>query len=197
MAPLLFGQRKNDQSGEDAYLDEYVYAVPTMGGMISGKRLAVLFAGILAIALIAAGCGSSDESSGDDGSGDTASVSTKAELIEQGDAICTKGLKQIRTEVTEYMKDKNINIRAGISNTQYAQIEGAVFLPGIQQQVDEVRALGAPSGEEDEVNAILDAFDEALVEAAKDPAVLFEGPNPLAKPNQMAEKYGFKSCGNN
>ena len=53
------------------------------------KRLIALLAGVMAIAIIAAGCGSSS----DDSTDTTVVVLTKTEFIKQGDAICAKGGK--------------------------------------------------------------------------------------------------------
>jgi len=149
------------------------------------KRAVALIVGVLATASIAAGCG---------GGGDDSSASlTKAELIKKGDEICSKGLKEARVEAVAYVKSHG----RFQGDAQYAEINKAVLLPSLQQQTDEIRALGAPSGEEGEVEKILDAFDAGIEKGEENPAALFEGPNPLIKPNGLARKYGFKACGVN
>ena len=68
------------------------------------KRLIALLAGVMAIAIVAAGCGSSS-----DDSTDTVVVLTKAEFIKQGDAICAKGSKKINEEAEEFAEENDVD----------------------------------------------------------------------------------------
>jgi len=70
-------------------------------------------------------------------------------------------------------------------------------IPNIQNQVDAVRALTPPSGDEDQVKSFLDAAQQALDKAEADPSLFFEGSqnDPFAKANKLASDYGLKVCG--
>jgi hypothetical protein len=59
-------------------------------------------------------------------------------------------------------------------------------------QVDKIRALGAPSGDEDEVTKILDTV-QADIDKAKSSGVVEN--STFADGNAMAKQYGLKVCG--
>ncbi len=152
------------------------------------KRPIALLAGALAIALIAAGCGSSSDDS-------TASI-TKAEFIKKSDAACTKGNEQIESEFQSYARKNGISEKKEPTEAQSTQLSETILLPAVQQEVEEIRALGAPSGEEDKVNAVLDAVEEGIEKGEEDPGSLVtENPAAFAKANKLANEYGFKVCG--
>ena len=55
----------------------------------------------------------------------------------------------------------------------------------------------APSGEEDKVEAIVDALEAGAEELEDDPGSLLDGKGtgPLDKANELASEFGFKECG--
>lgn len=153
------------------------------------KRLIVLLAGVVAIAAVAAGCGSSSDST------ETTAALSKAEFIKQGDAICEKGSKQIETEAEEFAEDNNIDTSKP-TNKQQEEVIVTVVAPSLQTQADELSELGAPEGEEGKTAAIIDALEAGAEEVEDDPGTLLEsGTNPLGKASELATKYGFKACG--
>jgi maltose-binding protein MalE len=151
------------------------------------KRFIAVLVGVLALAALVAGCGSSS------GDSTTASLS-KAEFIKQGDAICQKGNKEIETGFEAFMKENGI--KGEPSKAQGVEISETVLIPSIETQSEELRALGAPSGEEGEISAMLDALDEGVEEAEEDPeALLASESDPFGPANKMASEYGLKVCG--
>ena len=151
-----------------------------------GTRLIAMTAGVVAIAVIAAGCGSS--------SNDTTSALTKAEFISQGDAICEKGNKEIETGFEAFLKENGI--KGEPSKAQGVELSETVLIPSVKSQSEELRDLGAPSGEEGEISAMLDALDEGVEEAEEDPeALLASESDPFGPANKMATEYGLKVCG--
>jgi maltose-binding protein MalE len=155
------------------------------------KRLIVLLAGIVAVAAVVAGCGSSD-----DGSTDSTTALTKAQFIKQGDAICEKGSKQIEDEAEAFAEENDVDTEKPTDDQQEEVIETVVG-PSLQSQADELSELGAPSGEEAKVTAMLDALEEGAQELETDPGVLLgkDGSDPLGEANKLANEFGFKSCG--
>ena len=155
------------------------------------KRLIALLAGVMAIAIVAAGCGS-----GSDDSTDTVVVLTKTEFIKQGDAICAKGSKQIEDEADEFAKDNNVDT-SNPTKAEQEEVIKTVVGPVLQTQADELGALGAPDGEEDKTAAIISALEEGADELEADPASLLEsnGATPLDKARELANEFGFKTCG--
>jgi hypothetical protein len=141
--------------------------------------------GVLAIGVIAAGCGSSSDS--------TSSL-TKAEFIKQADAICTAGNKSDEAEFEAYAKENGLENKEP-SDAQKEELVTDVVLPSISKQGEEISALGAPSGEEDQVNAIVDGIEGAVEEAEGDPSVVLSGPGPFKEVDKLAKDYGLTVCG--
>jgi hypothetical protein len=154
------------------------------------KRLLVLVAGILAIGLIAAGCGDSD----DDSSDATASI-TKAELIKQGDAICQKGNEAIEAEADEFAKENDIDT-SNPTEAQQEEVIADVVAPNVRAQAEDLAGLGAPSSDEAKIDAIVEAVEKGADELESDPgSLLDEGSDPLDEGTKLAKQYGFKTCG--
>jgi hypothetical protein len=155
------------------------------------KRLIALLAGVMAIAIVAAGCGSS----GDD-STDTVVVLTKTEFIKQGDAICKKGSESLSQEAEDFADENNIDTSKPTKKQQEEVIETVVG-PALQTQADELGELGAPDGEEDKTAAIVDALEAGAEELEDNPGALLEsnGKSPLDKAKELATEFGFKECG--
>ena len=153
------------------------------------KGLLAFLAGLLAVALVAAGCGSS--------SSDTTASLTKAEFLKQGNAICAAGNKEINAEFEKFFKEKEFSKKKQPTQAQLEEAAEEIAVPSIRKQIDGIRALGAPSGEEEQVNEIIDAAEEALEEAEEDPAALVneENGNLFAKANKLTNAYGLTACG--
>jgi hypothetical protein len=152
------------------------------------KRLIVLLAGVVAIAVVAAGCGSSS-----DDSTETTAALTKAVFIKQGDAICVKGDKSLEAEADEFAKENDIDTNKPTTEQQ-EEVVSDVVGPAIREQGEEIDALGAPSGDEEQVEAIVAAVTSGAEEMEADPSSLTDK-NPLAEATKLAKEYGFKSCG--
>jgi len=160
---------------------------------VSKRLIAVLF-GVLAIAVIAAGCGSSSSSS----EPSTSSL-TKAEFIKQGDAICAKAEKENEAEFEEFAKENGLSENKEPSKAVQEELATSILLPSVSGQLEDIRALGAPSGEEEQVDEIIETVEGEVEEAEEEPTVLFEaeeeGKSPFAAGNKMAREYGFTVCG--
>lgn len=152
------------------------------------KGLIAAFIGVVAIAAIVAGCGSSDDES---------SSLTKAQFIAQADAICKKGNAEIESEVEAFAEENGIEENEEPSKAQQAEVSETILAPNIENQSEEIRDLEAPSGDEDEVSAMLDSLDEGVEAVEANPEAPFESnqPNPFGQANKLAKEYGLKVCG--
>jgi hypothetical protein len=134
---------------------------------------------VLAATIAVAGCGGGSDSP------------TKAEFLKQGNAICKKGSQEIDAGAKKVFTSK--------SKPTEAQIEKFVtttIIPSVQGQIDDLKAIGTPDGEEAKVDAIVSSAQSALDEGKKDPSLFASNKNdPFKKANQLAESYGLKECG--
>lgn len=159
----------------------------TRGDQLS-KGLIATLAGVLAVAIIAVGCGSSSD--------DSTSSLTKAQFIAQADAICKKGNAEIESEFEAFAKKEGIKENEEPSTAQGVEVSETVLIPNIENQAEEIRALEAPSGNEEEISAMLDSLDEGIEEAEADPEALFTSKSdPFGPANKMAKELGFEVCG--
>jgi len=142
------------------------------------------------LAALVAGCGG-----GDDTTDETVTL-TKVAFIKQGDAICKAGNKEIQEGFEEFAKENNLPENKEPSKEQGVELVETVLLPSIQQQGEELRELGAPEGDEEQVDAMLTALEDAVAEGEDEPESLFSGDtDPFGDANQQAKDYGFKVCG--
>jgi hypothetical protein len=151
----------------------------------------VLVVGVLALGLVAAGCGSSDDDSTD--TVEETVTLTKAEFIKQGDQICKQAEDDSEVEAEEFAEENGFTLDDA-SDEQLEEAIGEVLVPALDRQAEEIDALGAPEGDEEQVEEILTALDEASAEVADNPSIAFKG-DPLKEADQLAKAYGFKVCG--
>ena len=102
-------------------------------------------------ALFLAGCGSSDSES-------TATI-TKSAFVKQADAICAKGNKEINKAGNEIFGSLGQNQQP--SKAQLEEFATGTLIPSVETQVAAISALPVPSGDEAQVQAILDAAQQA------------------------------------
>jgi hypothetical protein len=158
--------------------------------MIVSKRLIAVIVGALAVGLIA-GCGGGG-SSGSGGEVSTSSLSRTA-FVKQATAICTKQREQIEAKLRAFLKENGG--LPGASGSGDGPPPGTVVLPAYKAEIEEFRALGAPSGSEDEIEAILAAFERGIEEAEKRAAKgEIRTPSGIYKANELAKEFGLKIC---
>ena len=110
----------------------------------------------------------------------------------QADAICKSGDKDIDAQAEEFFPQGG---SPGAAEEEAFVTEAVI--PGIQEQIDALRALTPPEGDEDEIGEFLDTAQEALDQIEEDPSTLTgggSGPNPFAETQQLAADYGLEEC---
>jgi hypothetical protein len=152
-------------------------------------RLIALLAAVTTIALLVAGCGSSDDSTTD--AADNGETLTKAEFVKQANAICAGGNKEIENGFEELAEEEGISEKKPPSEEFQEEAIESVVIPGVQSQLDEIRALGFP---DDEAEAIVESAEEDLEEAEEDPKTLGET-DGFKETNKEARAYGLTVCG--
>jgi hypothetical protein len=137
---------------------------------------------ILSLALAITACGSSSSSDS------TTTTLSKAEFLKQGNAICAKGNKQINQIASQTFPKNKKPTPAQV--TQFT----AQTVPVIQQQIDGVKALGAPAGDSATVDQITSDAQASLDKVKKNPQAFLQG-DPFKKANQESTAYGLTACG--
>jgi hypothetical protein len=155
--------------------------------MICG--LALLAA--LTVGVCVAGCGSSSSTTTE-----TTAAITKAEFVAKGNAICVKGEKAQEAEINAYVKKNGLENKKP-SKAQEAELVETVLIPNVQSQIDDVKALGAPSGEEQQVSSALELSQQALEKIEANPNLAFGKENVFAAAGKQLHAVGLKKCAAN
>ena len=149
-----------------------------MRSLIRGVSVAVVLAATFA--MVACGSSSSDDN-----------APSKAEFVKQADAICKKGNQEINQAAKKVFTTK-----AQPSKAEFEKFANETLIPSVQKQVDGVDGLTPPKGDEDQVQAIVDAANQAIAKAKQDPTLMESNKtDPLLKANKLAKDYGLKVCG--
>lgn len=152
---------------------------------------------IASTAALAAGCGEDEDSSASSGSeaGIATSSLSKDEFVKQANEICKSEREDLTTKITAY-QEKN---PPGEKSPNVAMAEGvqAVILPGLENEIAQIRELGAPEGDEDEVDEILVAQEDGIdkVAALKEIEPVEDAWERHFDPaNKLMVAYGLKDC---
>ena len=146
-----------------------------------------LAAGLALAAL--AGCGGDDEN--DDFSPVVAEPLSKIEFLSEADSICFASESQIEAAADDLV--------TGPGRPDPAEVERvaiSIVVPALESEVRAIRAIGAPEGDEREVEAILAATQDGIEAIEADPRGLLDGvPADLRRAERLAAAYGSQQCG--
>lgn len=161
-----------------------------MGPGPMGIRLAPILIAVVA-ALVVAGCGGDD---GNDTTTSSTSSLTKQQFVREANQICKQTDDKIERASKQFFADAPPDEEAPPAEIE--QFAKQTALPAIEDEIDRIRALGAPQGDEDEVKAILDAAQEGLDKLEQDPDEIAQGgaAPALEKFDKLAGDYGLDKC---
>lgn len=147
---------------------------------------------VLVMAAVVIGCGG-DEGSDESSEPAQENAPTKEEFIAEADQICADGDAEIDQAAEEAFGQGPPSPEEG------EQFIAETVLPSIQTQVDGIRDLTPPEGDEETITEFLDTAQSAVDEAEQDPSALAEGGqggagNPFGETQQLAADYGFENC---
>jgi hypothetical protein len=149
-------------------------------------RRAEAIAGLAIVSLIGAGCGGGNSNS--NGTTPTSTVAgpiTKAEFVAKANAICIKG--DVRTEKAGSSLGNNP------TEAEAAVAVPAKFVPAVQAQINELKALSVPPGEAAAVTNMLVLAQGDLNKVKSNPRLAFET-KTFADFATVAHAYGLKAC---
>lgn len=137
-------------------------------------------------------CGGDDSSTtAAEGTSTTAAIS-KDDFIQQAQAICKAGNKDINAAAKETFgasKDKP-------TSDELTSFATDALIPSVQSQIDQIRALGIPEGDETVVNQGLDDAQAGVDALSDDPLSVGSGTPVLDKGAKELSDYGVTACGN-
>jgi hypothetical protein len=141
------------------------------------------------LAAAAAGCGSDDEPG--DFSPVVSDPLSKVEFLREADRICFASEARIEAAADDLV--------TGGSEPEPSEVERvaiSIVVPALESEVRAIRAIGAPEGDEQQVDAILAATEQGIAAIERDPRGLLDGvPAPLTRAQRLAEAYGSRQCG--
>ena len=142
---------------------------------------------VLAAAAFAVGCG--------DGGADTSAADARADFIAEADQICTEASARINAEAEPLQQRAGSKVATGTEVTDFFK---QVTIPELERMYKQIGELTPPPGDEDQIEAILDAGEQAISAGKENPKSLAkpigEG-NPFEEANGLAQDYGFAVCG--
>lgn len=138
-----------------------------------------IIVGALAVALIAAGCGSSGS--------DTL---TKAEYVKEANAVCDRGEKERSDAISEFGRTAGQNLPQ--KQVQKGLVDAT--LPTFQKLSSELAALPVPKEEAKRVEEFNRAFLAAVEAIEARWHVIIENPALFGEANDIAEKIGTTEC---
>jgi hypothetical protein len=146
-------------------------------------RVVASIVGILVVLAMGVGCGGGDDDS---------SLS-KAEFVKQADEVCTRAESKKNKDLEAAFQQLGKEGKSGKQAEE--ELVTGTALPPISEMTEELKDLGAPSGEEDQVDAMISAFEEEVEKVEGDPASVINGSGgEFNKANQLAKEMGLEAC---
>lgn len=157
------------------------------------RGIVAVIVAALVMAVAVAGCGSSSGSDSSSEGGLTTSSLSRAAYTQKAEEICYKRVTERNTALAT-----GFQTGAGSSeDTREAEakvVEEATF-PRMRTLVKELEALGAPSGDEAQIEGILNSIEAGNDSIKANPQGVLTSRDPYAKTKKLAYAYGFHKCG--
>lgn len=152
----------------------------------------MLLTALAATTAMVIGCGD-DATSGSEGTLPTSSLS-KDDYLQQANAVCRSKKRNYNKEIETVLRRVSAEARSEV--TIVLKAVKAVLLPINEAQLMALRKLGAPGGDEDEIEAALDAQQEAIgdIRATDRLRSTDEPVERFADATAMLKDYGLKEC---
>jgi hypothetical protein len=139
---------------------------------------------IALLALGATGCSAGESAT---------AAPTRAEFMKRAEAICERTDEAQKAAIEDFRKKFP---KADSSISWEERLIVTAGLPPIQTEAEELGDLPVPSGDEEEMKAIVESMEEAVDEARKSPSSMLEKDSvgPFTEVFKLAKEYGFKAC---
>jgi hypothetical protein len=143
--------------------------------------------------LAVAGCGSGSSTTGSPAVGTAAPPLPKAKFLSQGNALCSKAVKEQANVVSSFVEAGQKSGKT-LPPSAIEDLAREKILPIANRMVDELEELGAPTQDRDRVNKVLDEFKEGIALAEEAPSEYWAG-RAFKSADALAASYGLAKCG--
>jgi len=157
-----------------------------MGGYFLSIRGFAALLGILLAAATASGCGGGSDS---DEVTVKAGPLSKAAFVRRADALCVAGRSQFNREYTAFIKKHPPNEKEWVE-----EVVDKFVLPVYGKLVNQIAAIGAPKGDEQEVGKFLTTLQRRLDSMESEPKEIESSSTPFKPAEKLAQSYGLKGC---
>jgi hypothetical protein len=182
-----------------------------------GRRIVVISIAVLSAASLAIGCGDegngggsagqeasgADSANSDSAPTDSGSTSSdlgqettevkpiaKAKFTQQANEICQATVKKILNGALPVVGKAEKESKAA-GEAAETKVVSTIMAPALQEEAEEIRALGTPPGEEQQIEAILTAIQKLAEIGEQNPEKIAQS---FASPSNLAERYGLSAC---
>ena len=139
--------------------------------------------------VLVSGCGGGEEE--EEYPAGVSQPQTKVEFLREADRICFSSESRI-----EAAADDLLNAPGRPDPAEVERVALAIVVPALEAEVQAIRALEPPPGDEQEVEAILGATEQGIAEIEADPRGLAQRRPPgLRQAQRLAQRYGASQCG--
>lgn len=140
--------------------------------------------GSVATALLVAGCG---------GGGAEAEQIDKATFVKQADQICEQVSGKMSAGVLAIGRREAARPGYDVEKTQI-DVVTTVVVPGLEEELQKLRALGIPEDASAEAKAFVNALQKGIEQAKAKPKATAEGYRPYEAAEVNAAKLGISEC---
>jgi hypothetical protein len=159
--------------------------------------LRLLRIALVAGMLVVAGCGDDDDdgtatTAGASGASGAAGVQSADEWVAQADAICKEADSEGRAATEQFLSDTGLQPGESPTDADLEELVDQITVPNIQGQIDDIRALAPPEGQEEQAQEFLDQAQSDLDEVEADPSLITG--SPFDQTTKLAEDLGLRSC---
>jgi hypothetical protein len=138
---------------------------------------------VFALALLGVGCGGSED------------PPTKAEFTKEATAICRHSDNAEYAAKVAYGKKHEDEIHT-VGIKSFTKSSNATVLPMVGEEAEELEDLGAPEGDEQQIEAFIADIEKGIERVEEDPSLSeeFGFKNAFEDANKRIAKYGVKEC---
>lgn len=146
--------------------------------------LAIFVAGFTAFGLLIAGCGGGDS---------TAQQIDKATFVKQANKICEQASGKFAAELASISSRESAKPGYDFAKTQIIIVK-KVLIPGLEEELKEIRALGMPDEAKRDVEAFLKAYQRSIDRVKAKPKAAAGATIPYEAVEVTGTAFGVSEC---